>query len=132
MLDHFGVTEETWRDAIEQDPFFAQSETPRLVGRVIAALAADPEVASRSGQVLTCWDLAREYDVRDVDGAQPHWDDHLDRAIDDILDGASPSDGDLMLLRIRRHQIDFDESRSAQRKRIVAFLERHGSDATPS
>lgn len=129
VLDHFGVTEESWRDAIEQDPFFAQSETPRLVGRVIAALAADPEVASRSGQVLTCWDLAREYDVRDVDGAQPHWDENLDRAIDDILDGASPSDGDLMLLRIRKHQIDFDDARAEQRARIAAFLGRHGDGA---
>src|SRR5262249_12090579 len=43
MLDHFGVTEATWREGIAQDAHFAFSETPRYVGRAIAALAADPE-----------------------------------------------------------------------------------------
>ena len=42
VLDHFGVTEDNWRDAIEKDAHFALSETPLLVGRAIAALAADP------------------------------------------------------------------------------------------
>ena len=42
VLDHFGVSEENWRDAVAQDRHFALSETPLLVGRVIAALAADP------------------------------------------------------------------------------------------
>lgn len=41
VLEHFGVQEDNWRDAIEKDPYFAQSETPRLVGRAAAALAAD-------------------------------------------------------------------------------------------
>ena len=40
MLDAFGVTEETWRDAVERAPHFAISETPRFVGRAVAALAA--------------------------------------------------------------------------------------------
>ena len=57
VLDHFGVTEKNWRDAIEKDAHFALSETPLLVGRAIAALAADPDVHRRAGQVLTCWDL---------------------------------------------------------------------------
>ena len=40
VLDFFGVTEANWRDAIEEDPYFAESETPCLVGRAVAALAA--------------------------------------------------------------------------------------------
>jgi NAD(P)-dependent dehydrogenase (short-subunit alcohol dehydrogenase family) len=28
VLDHFGVREENWRDAIDSDPHFAASETP--------------------------------------------------------------------------------------------------------
>ena len=39
-LHNFGVSEENWRDAIEKDAHFALSETPLLVGRAIAALAA--------------------------------------------------------------------------------------------
>jgi NAD(P)-dependent dehydrogenase (short-subunit alcohol dehydrogenase family) len=73
MLDHFGVTEETWRDAIETDEHFAQSETPRFVGRAIAALAADPDAARFSGQTLHSGSLGREYGIEDVDGRRPDW-----------------------------------------------------------
>lgn len=45
MLDHYGVTEENWRDALVKEPHFIISETPRFVGRAIAALAGDPNVA---------------------------------------------------------------------------------------
>ncbi len=77
MLDHFGVTEANWRDGGAKDPHFLASETPRYVGRAIAALAADPKVGERTGQVLTSWDLAEEYDIEDVDGRRPHWDRHM-------------------------------------------------------
>ena len=73
MLDHFGVTEETWRDAVEKDVDFAVSETPRYIGRVVAALAADLDVTRYAGKALTSWDLAKVYGVRDVDGRQPDW-----------------------------------------------------------
>jgi len=73
MLDRFGVTEANWRDAIDQDVDFAVSETPRFLGRVVAALAADPEVARYAGQTLASWDLARVYQVDDVDGRRPDW-----------------------------------------------------------
>jgi len=122
VLDHFGVTEDSWRDAIEKDPHFAHSETPLLVGRVIAALAADPAAGARSGQALTCWDLARHYDVTDADGSQPHWDEHLDAAVEKILSSDSPSQDDILLLTMRGPQIDFDDSRADQRARIEAFL----------
>lgn len=73
MLDHFGVTESTWRKAVKQDPHFIASETPHYVGRAVTFLAADPNVAARSGAALASWDLAREYGFSDVDGSQPHW-----------------------------------------------------------
>jgi NAD(P)-dependent dehydrogenase (short-subunit alcohol dehydrogenase family) len=79
VLDHFGVTEDRWRDAIEQDRHFAASETPRYVGRAVAALAGDPEVGRWNGQVLSSWQLAREYGFTDVDGSRPDWGAHFAR-----------------------------------------------------
>ena len=73
MLDHFGVTEETWLDAAKQDPHFAASETPYYIGRAVAALAADPNIAARSGQVLMSGDIAQEFALTDIDGRQPNW-----------------------------------------------------------
>ncbi|NNF26538.1 MAG: SDR family NAD(P)-dependent oxidoreductase [Gemmatimonadetes bacterium] len=122
MLDHFGVSEANWRDAVAQDRHFAQSETPLYVGRAIAALAADPEVGRYAGRTLTSWDIAREYGLRDADGSQPHWDDHLDSAIEEILRRGSPEPDDLFLLRIRLNQLDFDESRADERRRIEELL----------
>ena len=55
VLDHFGVTEANWRDAIEKDPYFAESETPCYVGRAVAALAADPDVGAKSGGLFSSW-----------------------------------------------------------------------------
>ncbi len=76
VLDHFGVTEPTWRDAIKKDRHFAVSETPRYVGRAVAALAADAEIARWSGQALSSWQLAHEYGFTDVDGTRPDWGAH--------------------------------------------------------
>ena len=76
MLDHFGVTEESWRDAIEKDADFAVSETPRFIGRAVAALAADPDAMRYAGQALTSWDLAKVYQFCDVDGRRPDWGAH--------------------------------------------------------
>ena len=73
MLEHFGVSEENWRDVAEKEPSFAFSETPRYVGRAVAALAADPNVIDKAGQALATWHLMREYGFTDVDGTQPHW-----------------------------------------------------------
>lgn len=73
MLDHFGVTEGTWRDAIAKDPHFAASESPRYIARAVVALASDPAVMRRSGRALATWDLAREYGFTDADGSRPDW-----------------------------------------------------------
>lgn len=73
MLEHFGVTEANWQDGAKKDPHFIASETPFYVGRAVAALAADPNVASKAGQAFSSWNLAVEYGFTDVDGRQPHW-----------------------------------------------------------
>lgn len=71
MLDHFGVTEESWRDALDTVPGFAISESPTYVARGLAALARDPDVAQFAGQVLTARQLADRYGVTDQDGSRP-------------------------------------------------------------
>ncbi|MEU6058167.1 SDR family oxidoreductase [Streptomyces sp. NPDC047097] len=71
MLDHFGVREENWRDGIAQEPTFAIAESPVLVGRAVAALAADPERGRWSGRSLSSGQLAREYGFTDADGSRP-------------------------------------------------------------
>ncbi|MEP6984881.1 MAG: SDR family oxidoreductase, partial [Chloroflexota bacterium] len=73
MLDHFGVTEANWRDAIAQDPYFESSETPYFIGQAVVALATDSNVIEKSGKPLATWYLAEEYGFRDADGSQPHW-----------------------------------------------------------
>jgi NAD(P)-dependent dehydrogenase (short-subunit alcohol dehydrogenase family) len=76
MLVHKGVTEETWRDAGRKDPNFLESESPLFVGRAVAALAADPHVIERSGELCSSWELAREYGFTDYDGRRPDWGAH--------------------------------------------------------
>ncbi|TLS42788.1 SDR family oxidoreductase [Streptomyces montanus] len=72
MLDSaFHVTEENWQDACEQAPHFAISESPTYIGRALAALAADPDVARWNGQSLSSGGLAQEYGFTDVDGSAP-------------------------------------------------------------
>jgi NAD(P)-dependent dehydrogenase (short-subunit alcohol dehydrogenase family) len=72
MLDIYGVTEANWRDAAARNPHFAAiSETPRFVGRAVAALAADPQVQRRNGGSFSSGGLAREYGFTDLDGSQP-------------------------------------------------------------
>lgn len=81
MLDAFGTTEERWRDALDParaaqglpvaPPGFAESETPRYVGRAVAALAADPDRSRWNQRSVTAAHLAREYGFTDVDGTQP-------------------------------------------------------------
>lgn len=71
VLDHFGVREENWRDAIAKDKWFAISESPHFIGRAVAALAADPDRSRWSGQALSSGRLARHYGFTDLDGSRP-------------------------------------------------------------
>jgi NAD(P)-dependent dehydrogenase (short-subunit alcohol dehydrogenase family) len=77
VLDHFGVTEDNWRDGVAKDPYFAASETPRYLGRGVAALAADRDILAKTGGLYTSWGLADEYGFDDVDGRHPHWGRHM-------------------------------------------------------
>ena len=76
VLEHFGVTEGTWREAIAKDAYFAESETPFLVGRAVAVLAADPDVKRKAGTICFASDIAREYGFTDYDGRRPDWGRH--------------------------------------------------------
>jgi NAD(P)-dependent dehydrogenase (short-subunit alcohol dehydrogenase family) len=81
MLDAYGVSEDSWRDALDParagegkpvaPPGFAESESPRFVGRAVAALAADPDRARWNQRSVTAAQLAREYGFTDIDGSQP-------------------------------------------------------------
>ena len=80
MLDACGVTEDSWRTALDPErtdgnPMapagFAESESPRYVGRAVAAVAMDPERARWNQRSVTSAELAREYGFTDVDGRQP-------------------------------------------------------------
>jgi NAD(P)-dependent dehydrogenase (short-subunit alcohol dehydrogenase family) len=88
MLDEFGVTEENWRDALAEQPHFCISETPTFVGRTVAALAADPEKSRFSGQTLNSGQLAKLYEIDDVDGSRPDgW-----RYIEEVEQQGKPAD----------------------------------------
>ena len=76
MLEAFGVTEANWRDSLSGEggsapPGFAASESPRYIGRAVAALAADPERARWNQASVSSAQLARDYGFTDVDGTQP-------------------------------------------------------------
>lgn len=71
MLEHFQVTEANWHEATQQEPHFIISESPHYVGRAVAALAQDPNVARWNGQSLSSGQLAKIYDFHDLDGSQP-------------------------------------------------------------
>lgn len=71
MLEEFGVTEVNWRDACQGHPHFVISESPRFVGRAVAALAADPDKARWNRQSLSSGQLAQVYGFDDLDGSRP-------------------------------------------------------------
>src|SRR4029453_7397544 len=89
MLERYGVTEANWRDGAATNPHFAAiSETPRFVGRAVAALAADPDVHRHNGGSFSSGGLAREYGFTDLDGSQPDcW-----RYIVEVQDAGLPPD----------------------------------------
>jgi NAD(P)-dependent dehydrogenase (short-subunit alcohol dehydrogenase family) len=89
MLDNYGVTEANWRDGAATNPHFAAiSESPRFVGRAVAALAADPDLQRRNGGSFSSGGLAREYGFTDLDGSQPDcW-----RYLVEVQDPGRPAD----------------------------------------
>jgi NAD(P)-dependent dehydrogenase (short-subunit alcohol dehydrogenase family) len=88
MLDNYGVSETNWRDAIAKQPHFVITETPHYVGRAVAHLAGDPDVARWSGQSLSSGQLAKVYGFTDLDGSQPDaW-----RYVVEVQDAGKPAD----------------------------------------
>ncbi|PSB49508.1 SDR family oxidoreductase [Chroococcidiopsis sp. CCNUC1] len=88
MLDGFGVSEANWQDATAKEPHFVISETPRYIGRAVASLAQDPDMARWNGQSLSSGQLAHFYGFTDVDGSQPDaW-----RYIREVADVGKPAD----------------------------------------
>jgi NAD(P)-dependent dehydrogenase (short-subunit alcohol dehydrogenase family) len=88
MLEAFGVHEENWRDATATVPHFIISETPRFVGRAVAALAGDPNRARWNGQSLSSGGLAQVYGFTDLDGSRPDaW-----RYVPEVQDAGKPAD----------------------------------------
>lgn len=80
MLEAFGVGEANWRDALGPDTVegrpaapadFTLSESPRYVGRAVAALAADPDRARWNQASVNSGQLASEYGFTDTDGSRP-------------------------------------------------------------
>jgi NAD(P)-dependent dehydrogenase (short-subunit alcohol dehydrogenase family) len=87
MLEHHGVSEENWRDATERTPHFCISETPRFVGRAVAALAGDPDASRWNGQSLSSGQLAQVYGFTDLDGTRPDcW-----RYMAEVVDTGAPA-----------------------------------------
>jgi hypothetical protein len=64
VLAVHGADERTWR----AHPELAHTESPHYLGRAVAALAADPDVLGKSGDVYRVADLATAYGFTDVDG----------------------------------------------------------------
>ncbi|RWC93577.1 MAG: SDR family NAD(P)-dependent oxidoreductase [Mesorhizobium sp.] len=88
MLEAFGVSEANWRDATAKVPHFVISETPRFVGRAVAALAVDPERSRWNGQSLSSGGLAQVYGFTDLDGSRPDaW-----RYVPEVQDAGKPAD----------------------------------------
>jgi len=81
MLENYAVSEENWRDALDArraeqgrpvaPSDFAQSESPRYVGRAVAALALDPDRQRWNQQSLSSGQLAKVYGFTDLDGSKP-------------------------------------------------------------
>ena len=92
MLERLGVSEANWRDAASRARGFEASESPCYVGRAVAALAADPDVARKAGGVYASWTLAREYGFTDLDGSTPHWGDYVRDSLTAILDRGGAAD----------------------------------------
>jgi NAD(P)-dependent dehydrogenase (short-subunit alcohol dehydrogenase family) len=123
MLEYFGVTEDNWRDAGQQDRNFLESESPQFVGRAIVALATDPSLRERTGQVFSSWEVGREYALTDIDGRRPDWGalevdySQVPRAmIEAMLDGAEVQAAWLETLakRTRRFQEAFRKQADRQ------------------
>jgi hypothetical protein len=130
MLDRFGVSEASWRDAIETHWDFQFSETPRFLGRAVAALAADPDVGGKSGLALNVGDLADEYGFDDVDGTRPHFWRNVEAWLDGEMAPDRPLEGQARGIALARYlQMHPSAARAAQAARYAEKLGLRGLGA---
>ncbi len=122
MLARFGVTEENWREGAKVDPHFIESETPFFVGRAVVALAKDPNVRAKQGQVFASWTLAREYGFTDIDGRSPDWGRYFEGLTAEIAARGPRNEDERFLLRMRAFQLDFDASITPEAHRLRELL----------
>jgi hypothetical protein len=71
MLENFGVTEATWREACAKTPGFAISESPVYLARGVAALARAGDADRWAGTIISARQLADAYGITDTDGTAP-------------------------------------------------------------
>lgn len=122
VLEHFGVAEDNWRDAIAKDPYFAESETPLLIGRAVVTLAADPNVRAKAGLIHFASDLAREYGFADVDGRVPDFPRLFDTKVRELA-SRLPLDGEGRFLVWARYcQIHQDPARRELATQLASAL----------
>ena len=88
MLEHYAVSEENWEEGTQRTPHFCIAESPRFVGRAVAALAADPDLPRWNGESLSSGQLAQEYGFTDIDGSRPDcW-----RYLIEVQEAGKPAD----------------------------------------
>ena len=134
VLGHFGVAEANWREAVAKDPFFAESETPALVGRSVVALASDPHVRRKAGLIHFASDLAREYGFTDVDGRSPDFPRMFDATVASMAKAGAKDDQSKFLMWARYGQIHLDPARRelASRLQTALGLESLGPGLAPA
>jgi NAD(P)-dependent dehydrogenase (short-subunit alcohol dehydrogenase family) len=103
ILEQFGVTEANWRDAAKPHDDFSQSESPRYIGRAIAALAADPNVSAKAGLALFVGALADEYDFTDINGDRPRFWRNMEAWLDEAMAGEGELDGKVRWIASARY-----------------------------
>jgi len=126
VLEHFGVQEENWRDAIAKDLYFAESESPLLVGRGVVALAADAKVKQKAGLMCFASDLAREYGFTDVDGSVPDFPRLFDAKVQEIASTSPLDEEGRFYVWSRYCQIHQDPSRRDLAQTLAQALELEG------
>jgi NAD(P)-dependent dehydrogenase (short-subunit alcohol dehydrogenase family) len=122
MLDRFGVSEANWRDAVKTHADFVFSETPRYVGRAVAALASDPKVGAKAGAALWGGDLADEYGFNDVDGSRPNFWRNMDAWLDAEFAKGALDDNAKWIAQARYMQVHLAPSRGEQAKKLSENL----------
>ncbi len=67
------VSTEGMLEAAKYDPNIdiSKMETPRFIGRCIAAMAQDASIHNKTGSVLIAAEVAKEYSINDINGNQP-------------------------------------------------------------